>query len=253
MKWENIGEFSLTTLVILCAGWLVKMWLEHKIKADVESKYKKEHEAFSQKLISENAIKLEQFKSQLSSETTKEVEQLKSQLAIAASERQLRFSHVFVDTAKTITNTYHLLFILRQAVGHYVVLEKDCDVNKRNEKLGMVQHWSREFTNDYPKNKLYIPKQTRITIEAFLNTLSNLMAQYERKVAFEQASLSPTHIYKIECGMEGLEQQITTSLNSLEDEFQIILGFPIENPSNESSIDVRNTLYGQQSETKEKK
>jgi hypothetical protein len=82
MKWENFGEYGLTTLVMLCAGWLVKTWLEHKIKADVESKYKMEHEAFSQKLISENAIKLSAFNSQLSTKTQSAITSLTSQLRI---------------------------------------------------------------------------------------------------------------------------------------------------------------------------
>lgn len=70
MNLENIGGWSFTTIVIVCAGWLVKIWLESKIKADVEQQYKKELAEFQNGLEKAKDTELAKLQSELSEKKT---------------------------------------------------------------------------------------------------------------------------------------------------------------------------------------
>ncbi|MDB6065824.1 MAG: hypothetical protein JWR26_2032 [Pedosphaera sp.] len=73
MNWENIGGYSLLTIVMAGAGWLVKMWLESKIKGDVEHRYKEKDAEFQNKLSEKTQIAITNLNAQFA-EKLKSVE-----------------------------------------------------------------------------------------------------------------------------------------------------------------------------------
>src|SRR5580704_6853990 len=99
MTLENIGGFSLTAVVIFVAGWLVKNWLESKIKADVEHQYKKE---------------FAEFQSSLEKAKQAEIANVTSRLNIIEAQNNVRFSRVFEKTATVIAEVYGKLLTLKE-------------------------------------------------------------------------------------------------------------------------------------------
>ena len=162
----------------------------------------------------------EWFKSKLQTKHELEIANFKHKLELAASERQIRYSRVFDDTAKTIATTYAQLLEFREVVlelTHTTLPMEDPNVQKL---LTDAQQKKEAFLKCFPPNKLYVPKSTAKRIMDFH------MLLYSSTVAFTLAkSMHDAERLK---DLHALHEETKILLGLLEDDFQRLLGFTIE-------------------------
>jgi len=125
--------------ILFLAGWVVKSWLEHKIKADVDAKYQKE---------------LEQFKQELSVKTNTAVETVKAKLATEGNQSQFRYSLYYKAMTETVINIHKSLVAAHTAIYDCI----DCSfVNQsEDEAAAFAIKKENEFTESITHGQLYL-------------------------------------------------------------------------------------------------
>lgn len=175
------------------------------------------------------AKQLETHKSQLSRDNELEIALFKHKLELAAAERNFRFSHVFEKTAEAIINTYRQLVELRNAVNAYTMSLEGLDETKKKELAKVVEEKWQGFETSFQQNKILIPKSTAKQIRNFSDTLAAFRRKYGWLVAFEKSPNANQDILeKQNTKIEKMMYDIPEILTALEDEFQTILGFRMD-------------------------
>jgi hypothetical protein len=194
--------------------FLFRNWISERIKASIQHEYDQ---------------KLETHKAQLRSQTETEIVRLKTQLEIAAAERTFRFSHVFERTAEAIATTYQKLLELEQAVQNYTQLLEPSDDPNRTELAKILRTKANEFSEYFRPNRIYIPKSTAEKIRIFSDAVHGLAFHFSMAMAVEKAQVrNPDLVEERHRTLEELRNKVPELLTSLEDDFQKVLGFPIE-------------------------
>jgi hypothetical protein len=195
--------------------WLSKSWISERIKGAIQHEYDQ---------------KLETHKAQLQSRNEIEIAKLRAELEIAAAERNTRFSRVFEKTAETIATTYRDLVALRNAVNRYLALlgfVQDADeVTRTFVDIDAVRQ---DFAKNFDTNRIYVPKETALKIASFSETLMKMTHAFHKMMALEK---NETHKHLVGATQFNdymqLSEKVPELLTLLEDDFQKILGFPIE-------------------------
>jgi hypothetical protein len=182
---------------------------------------------FKKRIEHKYKLKLKDHEANLKRDYDVQVEKLKAELA----RQHLRFSLVFERTEQIIADTYRKLLALKNASDDYT-RQKNPDSTKR-ESLKSI-YWTRveEFQTHYYPNKIYIPKDTMLQIEAFLKM--SIAATLQFSLAIQDAALpnrTDESYGKVFDDFFTTSDQLPKLLGLLEDNFQTILGFPIQKQS----------------------
>ena len=194
-------------------AFLGRNWISERLKASIQHEYDQ---------------KLETHKAQLKSQTEAEIIRLKAQLEIAAAERSFRFSHVFERTADTIAATHQKLLELQKAADDYTQ-QMPTPGQEKEQFLRLFQEKSEAFQEYFPPKRLYLPKDTASKVRDFYQALQK--TDPTCRSAVEMLFARSKHVTTVESALKGASeryQQVRELLDLLEDDFQRVLGFPIE-------------------------
>ncbi len=213
----NFTEWLSSTLGVTVSGGLLlsiliflpKNWLLERLKNSIKSEYDKE---------------LETHKANLKRDYDVQIEKMKAEIA----EKQFRFSHIFEKTATAIADTHQHLIELHDTVYAQVILIEGTNDPERKKLIGLLGERWQTFDAFYKRNRIFIPKNTDKAIGVFTNSLINLQQQYSRFLMAEKAQINMQALERHEKAIEDLLNTIPKLRSALVDEFQQILGFPIE-------------------------
>lgn len=178
----------------------------------------------SNRLKHEYDRRLEDHKAKLKYESDTETERLKSSLQIAAAERNVRHSHVFEETAKTITTTYAKLLAMKDAADDYTGLMQPTS-QMQQERAEKYKELTQDFLKYYLPNKIYIPKDTAEKIRMFHNTLHAGVLRYSMAMAESRSQYrNPDSYGKLFNDFFKISDEVPKLLEALEDDFQKIFG-----------------------------
>jgi hypothetical protein len=148
----------------------------------------------------------------------------KHDLEIAAMERHVRFSKVFDETAKVIATTHKLLSELWTAAQDYAqLIEPPPEEKTEREKVFLRK--AQEFSEYYPPNAIYIPKETSEKVRAISNKIISFARTHAISVKMQKAQVR--NIEAVESNDKEylkLVEEIPDGLSELRDEFQNLLG-----------------------------
>jgi hypothetical protein len=198
-----------TALLLAVLGFLARHWIITRITNSIKHEYDKE---------------LETHKSDLKRDYDVQIEKLKAELA----EKKFRFSHVFERTAETIATTYAKLVEMKNTVNAYTFFYEGLDESEKKEMISRLIVTRRDFVNYFEKNRIYIPKSTADKIVSFSETLHRMQLKYGNVMRLEQANVSSNVVMEHSAEYTNLFEQVPEFQRLLEDDFQKILGFPIE-------------------------
>ena len=198
MNWQNLGGFSLTAVVIFISGWIIKQWLENKIKSEVQHKYEKELESFKHGLIVETA------------------------------ERQLRFSQVYSETVKVICQFHRQLVECDRtaslALNEEVFEEEAWDALEKAES---------ELADLWLLNNLYFPPECEARINDALRLRVGLIRLLDKYIKAKRANDMPS-AYALKLQYEENRKQYIVMVGFLGKEFRYYMGVE-QNPSEAKS------------------
>ncbi len=195
--------------------FLSKEWIKNRLTMSIRHEYE---------------TKMEQLKSELNHKSEKELAALRTELQIAANDKNFRFSKVFEKTETVIVGVYNKLFFVKWYAS-------ECNrppTGTDKQVLEALDTWRtafQAFVDYYTPNKLYIPKATTKKIEDFVAKVSTLVFTTLSVDKAVESKLSTQDLDAQIKNIERLNNEIPKLLTSLEDEFQKILGFPIDESS----------------------
>jgi hypothetical protein len=198
-----------TTALLGVIGFLARHWIIDRLANSIKYSYEKE---------------LETHKADLKRDYDVQIEKLKSELA----EKNFRFSHVFEQTTKAISDTHHKLLEVHLAAQKYVELLRAENSNDRESDLAILQQRVNEFGDYYRRNKIFIPKITAKKIDQVFGNIISLARTFNISERVSRARVTNSHVLeRYVQRLEDLREDVPKLLESLEDEFQQILGFSV--------------------------
>jgi len=146
---------------------------------------------------------------------------------------EFRYSLVFKETADKILKTYQMLLEVYEAAQDVTT---DWGDEERRKELGLeLDRKALEFGAFYPPNEIYILKKTRHKISNFWKTLNSMVRRHGMlRQAGKGQVVNPATVEKMAKEGDELREEAAKLLASLEDEFQLILGFPLDDDKSES-------------------
>ena len=201
-----LSSGALSSLIV----FLFRNWISERIKNSIQHEYDQ---------------KLETHKAQLKAESDIVIEKLKSELQTASTERSIKLTKVFEEQARVIAETYKRLHVLRDAADACT----SANDQERIESLKRFREMMVEFRNYYLPIKIYIPKDSSKKIEEFHYTLESATRKFQ--MANQYAALKSVNTEPFERLMSEYSEswdKILGMLQALEEDFQKILGFPIQ-------------------------
>ena len=163
-------------------------------------------------------------------QTDKEIKRLEAEL----SRQHFTYSRVFVTTEETISTLYAKTLCLLDALEDYTRLLYDNDPSKIKEQMKVLDVAISDFYAYYRPRKIYLRKGTHALINELGDTVISLLRTHnmgKQRRSFGEQGLSNSMLKSITRNdekLEALEYKVSPLLRKLEDDFQEILGFPIE-------------------------
>lgn len=108
-----------------------------------------------EKLLARDTLKIE---AALKAEYANEFEKLRSELAVAAAERNIRFSKLHERRAEVVDEMYGLLRNLHYRLNDYVRVFEPTGYKSKEERRKDVEEASKLFFDFYLRNKLFLSK-----------------------------------------------------------------------------------------------
>lgn len=203
-----LSSLTFSGLLTGAIVFLSKNWIAERLKNAIKHEYDQ---------------KLETHKAQLKAVSDVELEHLRSRLHVAASERSIRLSKIFEETAETVAATYAKLIALSDAVASYVNVATWEGEPSKAEKRKFVGEKYQEFLDYFRPRRLFIPKDTAKRIDEFHRKLAEMTREFFWKVEKEDGGKRgdldvwmKTH--------ETMQQEVPQLLDLLEDDFRRALG-----------------------------
>jgi len=208
--------------------YLLRNWISVRLKASIQNEYDEKLKTLEARLRIETEKDIERYKAQLKYESELEIMKLRSDLEIAAAEKNLRFSHVFPDTAQTIRETYGKLVDLKDAVLRRMAVGSENQAEIERDEANLRQ--KREAAWDYlDRNKIVIPKPASGMAKEVLNELSELERKYGEALRLQRVPQDTQALaQKRGDELSATMRNVGNLLSTLEDSFQEIFGFPIQ-------------------------
>jgi hypothetical protein len=184
-------------------------------------------------------MKLEAYKDRLKSESARELLQLTKDLELKASERNIKLAQVFQTQADVVTTVYKQLLALQNATENLRGVAMVSEHPNKIELGDALGKANREFADYFFPNEIYLPKETANKIHKFALMLKRtLHDQYFASLLERHPSPNPASepareesIRRRYESLDKMEMEIPELLNSLKDDFQNILGVPIQRKS----------------------
>jgi hypothetical protein len=200
----------------------------------------KELETHKNNLTKETQGSITLLNDKLRKDTETELARLNAELQRVTAEQNVRFSHIFEKTSTAIATTHQTLTDLLLAVDHFVRFYGESN-KTTNENLhnDVKQKWD-TFYASFKYNKLYIRPSTVRKIQDFSDKLSALQSStsYLRHLqGLGDTSQETLDRYSEE--PKQLQAEIPRLLNELEDEFQEVLGVPMQKKIEELAKDAK--------------
>ena len=163
-------------------------------------------------------------------EYDEELARLRSKLA----QGEFRYSIVFKETADTIVKTYQKLLEVYEAAQN---VTNDWSDEERRKELGeALRLKASEFAVFFPPIEIYIPKKTRRKVTDFWHTLHTMVRRHGMLRQLSSGpSKNPATEEKMAKNVEGLQNQAAKLMVALQDDFQLILGFPMDDDDKSES------------------
>ena len=136
---------------------------------------------------------------------------------------------MFDRTADALVGVYRKLIALNKSVNDYTEPIARHGEEERAERGRILLSKFQEFEQEYFPNKIYIPKGTAEKIRVFNNTLHSIVLNFQMAQAVDTSRVKdPAIIEQRHQKLEELFAKAPDLLSALEDDFQKVLGFPIE-------------------------
>lgn len=161
----------------------------------------------------------------------KELETHRDNLSRLTAQNNFRFSHVFVKTEETIADIYRKLLAVLDASEDATNLLPPPTPEQNVQRIQKLQIASDNFYEAYRPNKIYIPKKTAKRIQEFYYQISDIVRKHLRAemIVNTPPTASREHLLKkFNTEITKLKNEVPSLLSALEDDFQVILGFPID-------------------------
>jgi hypothetical protein len=186
--------------------------LSEKIKGQIKGEYDQ---------------KLETHKADLKRTSDVEIEKLRSQLNIAASQQNVRFSHLHEKRAEVIAEVYASLRIFIAAVAEYTSIVEFTGTPPRPEREKAAVDAANGFVKLYGEKKIYIPAATALKLDKIRGDLRTALVQFQIGIDRAGTSGGSTNNW-IEISTK-VKEIGETALVDLEADFRKLLGDDSEN------------------------
>ena len=174
-------------------------------------------------------------------QTDKEIQRIEAdhqrdikRLEAELSRQHFTYSKVFVTTEETIASLYAKTLCLLDALEDYTRLLYENDKSKIMDQMKVLDAAISDFYAYYRPKKIYLRKGTHVLINDLGDTVISLLRTHnmgKQMRSFGEHGLSESmqnSITRNDQKLEALELKVNPLLRKLEDDFQEILGFPIE-------------------------
>ena len=212
--------------------FLFRNWISERLKDSIQHEYNEKLESYKAVLKSHYDEKLETHKAQLNSQSQTELARFQSQLAIAAAERNVQYSRVFEKTADIIAETYGKLLAMKNAADDYTQLMGTPSDSARQKIVEAFREKERDLMEYFLPRKIYIPKETAEKIWIFSNAVNYATMQFTMAMAAARSQVREPDSYgKLFNNFIKTSDELPKLLEALENDFQHLLGFRIEQKS----------------------
>jgi hypothetical protein len=191
---------GITTLIIVLA-WLLQLWISYRLKNSIQHEYD---------------LKIEKHRADLKRDYDVQLANMNAEFA----KNQFRFSHIHKHTADAVVEIYRMMVKLKEGV-HAELSLVGKTFEQAIEKRQEFDKKRKEFYNYFIENKIYLPRKTAEKINHFSERLIVIPLQYEAALTGIKDEASYQKLMGV---VDGLFNEVPKLLESLEDDFQNILG-----------------------------
>lgn len=180
-----------------------------------------------EKLLARDTLKIE---AALKAEYANEFEKLRSELAVAAAERNIRFSKLHERRAEVVDEMYGLLRNLHYRLNDYVRVFEPTGYKSKEERRKDVEEASKLFFDFYLRNKLFLSKVAVKKVEEFDKIHKKYLYQFfygverKRKNGIENDEYYEDRAEKWDVIFNRVNEDLTILLDEIENEFRKLLG-----------------------------
>lgn len=201
---QVLASATVSTALSAILVWLTKTWISERLRGAIKSEYDQ---------------KLETHKAQLKAESDLEIEKLRSQLSIAATEHQVRFTHLHERRAEVIAKTYSLLRNLSSKMIDYTkIYETSRDLPKEKRREAALESIN-AFREYFEPNIIFFPADAAKKLQDIDSQFVTSFNEFAIKV--ERGKDDGEHWIEIFKRVVG---EIPAARVELETEFRRILG-----------------------------
>jgi hypothetical protein len=178
-------------------------------------------------------MKLEAYKDKLKAESDKELLQLTKDLELKASERNIKLTEIFTKQANVVVETYSYIVTTEHLVelAHGLLRYLNHETHDHLSQLSGINKTAHDvFQKSFKVNRIYLPKHTAKQMDSYLATISELLSKSSLIAGLTpiaKANNWQSQIDELHAEVQQLEKEIPVLLETLEDDFQRILGFPM--------------------------
>lgn len=205
----------ITTSVItaISTSGLLSIALKVWIEKGVEHKFNERLATHTAKLTRDNELEITAFK---------------HKLELAAAEQNYRFTHVFEKTVTAIAETHGKLVDLHDALNERILNCEGLDDPEYVKLTLFVNEKWDSFQEFYKQKRIFVPKSIDEKIGEFANEITRCQSLHDRMLKAEKAKVNQEAMEKMLEAFEKLMDSLLELRSELIDEFQRVLGFPID-------------------------
>jgi hypothetical protein len=144
---------------------------------------------------------------------------LRSQLSIAATEHQVRFTHLHEKRAEVIAEIYSRLLQLFQKLGDYVKIYEMAGDQPKEKRRELTLKAIKAFRDYFEPKIIFVPAKTAGKLQSIDSQLVSAFNEFVIKV--ERGQDDGDHWLAIFARVGG---EIRTAMGELEGEFRRMLG-----------------------------
>lgn len=205
---QLIAAASVSTALSGLLIWITKSWISERLQHAIKNEYDQ---------------KLETHKAQLKAQADVELEKLRSQLSIAATEHEVRFSHLHELRAEVVAETYSLLKTMYSRLANYVKVFEPAGDTPREQRRKEAAEAHQTFREYYSTKLIFLPKATSAKLEAIDLQLVRAFNEFVFGVDMKEKAGADGFEKWMEI-FDRLNGEIKTALGELEDEFRKLIG-----------------------------
>jgi hypothetical protein len=210
---STIGTAAILAALV-AAFWKIIM---NRVTASVKSRYDKELETHIDSLRHKTELALKDFEAK-------------------ANERGIKLTTVFTKQAEVVTAVYEYVVNIQSIVELADEVLKYPVPNAHMQLMEMNKKSNETFETYFRSKKIYLPKHTAKRVNLFTKTTHKLISNMNLITSINELSKPnnmDTWLNDLKQEVGQLDKEIPVLLETLEDDLQRILGFPIETTAKE--------------------